>query len=286
MSGQSKKNDESPGKYSGQMLHGYRFLNLIAHGGYAAIYRGFQIKEQRDVAIKVMLPKFVADDETIKRFRQEAQIINELNHPHIVPLYDTWYFEKRVFMVMPFMSGGTIRDQIEAHGALPMTQVVHILDQVTGALEVAHAARIIHRDIKPPNILFDKEGNAYLTDFGLAKKLDMSNPITNKGITIGSIRYLSPEQIMDSGISPRTDIYGLGVTTFECLTGEHPYGEFTSELKWMAKVIQDKTPPINTRNPAFSTALGEVLIRATAKNPAERQQSVTQFLDEFKAAIT
>lgn len=277
---------DAPGKYSGQRLHGYRFLNLVTHGGYAAIYRGFQLIEQRDVAIKVMLPKFVADVETIKRFRQEAQIINELNHPNIVPLYDTWYFEKRVFMVMPWMSGGTVRDQIETQGALSVTQVVKILEQITGALDVAHAAKIIHRDIKPPNILFDKEGNAYLTDFGLAKKLDMSNPITVKGMTIGSIRYLSPEQIMDAPISPRTDIYGLGVTVYECLTGEHPYGEFKSELKWMAKVIQDKTPPINTKNPAFSPALGEVIIRATAKNPAERQGSVREFLDEFKAAVT
>lgn len=276
---------DAPGKYSGQRLHGYRFLNLVTHGGYAAIYRGFQLIEQRDVAIKVMLPKFVADVETIKRFRQEAQIINELNHPNIVPLYDTWYFEDRVFMVMPWMSGGTVRDQIETQGALPVTQVVKILEQITGALEAAHAAKIIHRDIKPPNILFDKEGNAYLTDFGLAKKLDMSNPITVKGMTIGSIRYLSPEQIMDTPISPRTDIYGLGVTVYECLTGEHPYGEFKSELKWMAKVIQDKTPPINTKNPAFTPALGEVIIRATAKNPAERQGSVREFLDEFKAAV-
>ncbi len=273
------------GKLSGQVIRGYRLLDKVASGGFSVIYRGFQLKEQRDVAVKVMLPKFIADDETVRRFEQEAQLVQELRHAHIVPIYDMWHAQDRVFIVMKWMSGGTLRDKLEGQTMLSPEATLAILEDVTQALTVAHAKNVIHRDIKPPNILFDNETNAYLSDFGLAKKLNTVKPITTQGITIGTIRYLSPEQIMDTGISPRSDIYALGITLFECLTGKHPLGEFEAELKWLAKVIRDETPPVTSFNPALPPALNDILIRATAKKSEARQASVEALLDEFRAAV-
>lgn len=200
----------------GKIFHDYEILAFVGKGGHGAVYRAKSPKVEQEVALKVLLQKHAADDELIKRIHIEAEIIRDLQHPNIVTLIDTWEDENGLWMVMPWLGGGDLRDYIEKYGAMPPERLSPILNQVCNALEAAHEKQIIHRDLKPDNILLDEAGNAYLTDFGIAKRMGHS-AITSMGVVMGSPDYLSPEQIMGYEISRRTDVYALGITIYELL---------------------------------------------------------------------
>lgn len=201
---------------------GYEILEFIGSGGFGEVYRANQPAVGRQVAVKVILPEYAQHADFITRFEAEAHIIARLEHPHIVPFYDYWHDDEGAFLIMRYLRGGSLRERLGSGGALGPEEVGHILEQICAALSAAHDAGVVHRDLKPENILFDERGDAYLTDFGIAKDL-FAESVTKAGGFMGPAEYLAPEQARNDPIGPQSDIYTLGILLFELVTGQHPF---------------------------------------------------------------
>ena len=215
-------------KLEQKFLKGYKLEERIGAGGFGAVYRARQSTIDREVAIKIILPNFANNPDFIRRFESEAYTIARLEHPHITPLIDYWRDPEGAYLVMRYLRGGSIRQALEDGPYEPLA-ASQTLDQIASALDFAHRNQVIHRDIKPSNILLDEDGNAYLADFGIAKDLTGSDDgLTDDNVIVGSLDYISPEQARNEPATPRTDIYSLGVTLYEMLTGEHPFKQTSS----------------------------------------------------------
>ena len=213
---------------SGREVRGYALSERLGIGGFGAVYRATQSSIRREVAVKIILPRYANHPDFIRRFDAEAQFVARLEHPYIVPLYDYWREPNSACLVMRYMRGGSLAAALR-DGPLAPGVVLQVLEQVGAALATAHRAGVVHRDLKPANLLRDAEGNAYLADFGIAKDLGAADTegATQAGAIVGSPDYLSPEQISDEPITPRTDIYSLGVMLYELLTGAKPFATRT-----------------------------------------------------------
>lgn len=265
---------------SGQVIKSYRVLEKIDSGGFGAIYRAFQPVIEREVAIKVILPRFANEPSFIRSFEAEAQLVARLEHPHIVPLYDYWRDPEGAYLVMRWLRGGSLRDFITEH---PMTlkEASRLLDQIAGALTVAHRNNIVHRDIKPENILLDMDNNFYLTDFGISAQAGKEN--TSDTVS-GSAKYIAPEQLQSQPPTIQSDIYSMGVVLYEVLTGKHPFGAGSvSEL--IFKQLTDPLPPLAASNLNLPEAVDVVIQRATQKDPTLRYPSMIAMADAFRDAI-
>src|SRR5258708_2132967 len=216
---------------STQSLRGYELRDRLGAGGFGEVYRAFQAIVGREVAVKIILPQYANRSEFVPRFETAAQLVARLEHIHIVPLYDYWRDPKGAYLVMRWLQGGSLRGLLK-NGALTPEHTAHLLDQITSALSAAHRRGVIHRDLKPDNILLDEEGNAYLADFGIAKDVRNDASDASQGnLIVGSPAYLSPEQITGEAVTPRTDIYSLGVMIYELLTGEIPLGRLSTSAR-------------------------------------------------------
>ena len=269
---------------SGTVIRGYELRTLLGEGGFGAVYRAYQPAVKREVALKVILPEYANHPEFIRSFEFEAQVIARLEHLHIVPLYDFWRDPDGAFLVMRLLHGGSLRGLIEK-GALPVQKTATMLNQIAAALHVAHRNGIIHRDIKPDNVLIDEEHNAYLTDFGIALDLDAQDEDDFNDTLTGSPHYISPEQAQQNPVSPRSDIYSLGIVLFEMLTGEAPFAGNTTMMELILKQINEPLPPIQTLNPDIPDEIDLIIQRATNKNPEARFDSVLEFAAAFQNAI-
>lgn len=272
------------GDLSGQLIKGYELKERIGAGGFGAVYKAYQSTVGREVAIKFILPHFANQPDFIRRFETEAQLVARLEHLHIVPLYDYWRDPEGAYLVMRWMRGGSLRELLQKDGACDLEQTGQILEQITSALAVAHRNNIIHRDIKPGNILLDEDGNAYLADFGIAK--DISQPsenATSPDAIVGSPDYLSPEQARSEGVIPATDVYSLGVVLYEMLTGEHPF-RTGSTVERLYKHLNEPLPAILTLDVSLSDAVNGVIQKATAKNPKERYPDTLSLGRAFREA--
>jgi WD40 repeat protein/serine/threonine protein kinase/DNA-binding XRE family transcriptional regulator len=263
---------------------GYELRERIGVGGFGTVYRAEQPGVGREVAVKVILPIYANHPEFIRRFEAEAQIVARLEHPHIVPLYDFWREPDGAYLVMRYMRGGSLHAALSS-GPLPLDNCTRILDQLAAALAVAHRAGVVHRDLKPANVLLDEEGNAYLADFGIAKDPERPDPDdqTKPDIILGSLAYLSPEQIRDEPVTPRTDIYSLGVLLYEILTGKQPFAT-SPPAELFRKQLHEPLPALQERRPGLPAALDAVIRRATAKEPAERYANAASLLADWRQA--
>ena len=264
-------------------IKGYQLLELIGEGAYGAVYLAHQPVIDREVAIKIILPEYACQPDFIRRFESEAQLVAQLEHIHIVPLYDYWRNPEGAYLVMRLMRGGSLEELIQA-GPLPLAQVARVLEQVASALAAAHRRGIVHRDLKPANILLDEEGNTYLSDFGIAKALDEGVGQTMTGAIIGTPAYITPEQVQSMPVSPQTDIYALGVVMYTMLTGQHPFPE-KSPGDLIARHLRDPLSRLTEVKPNLPPGLDAVIQCATAKDPLERYPNVEDFLAEFWVAI-
>ena len=270
----------------GKTLRQYHVLEKVDQGGYAVVYKVRNTETDEIAVLKTVFMRKVKDPNAMERFEQEADIIAELDHHHIVPMYDHWHTEHSIFIIMQYMSGGSLRDAIKRNGAWSLQRTTILLEQITHALSAAHKAHIIHRDVKPANILLDDRYNAFLSDFGLAKRTRIDAKITETHTIIGSPAYQAPEQIIEEeAITPRTDVYALGITLFEVLTGKHPFLGKTGTLGLMAKQLRDPLPPVHTRNPRIPATINDVIQKATAKKPEARYPSVQALYDAFRDAV-
>ncbi|HEY44237.1 MAG TPA: protein kinase, partial [Anaerolineae bacterium] len=268
---------------SGQEIRGYKLVERIGEGGFGIVYRAEQPSVDREVAIKVILPEYADHPEFVRRFEAEARMVAKLEHPHIVPLYDYWRDEQGAFLVMRWLQGGSLRDAIES-GESNLKVVGQVFEHIADALSMAHEHGVIHRDLKPENILLDEAGNAYLTDFGIAKDIG-GERLTKTGKLVGSVDYLAPEQAKGEAVTPKTDIYGLGVVLYEMLTGEHPFPAMTP-VQMIQKHLNEPLPSIRRSRPELSVELNSVIQRATAKDPAERYSDVKEMVKACRRALT
>jgi WD40 repeat protein/serine/threonine protein kinase len=269
---------------SGRVIKTYELQERIGIGGFGVVYRAYQKLIGREVAIKIILPEYANKPDFIRRFEVEAQLIARLEHPHIVPLYDYWREPSGAYLVMRWLRGGSIQDLIKEKGALDLASISKMLTQISEALIVAHRQGVVHRDLKPENILLDTEGNAYLSDFGIAKDLTDNQAITQNNAILGSPAYLSPEQIKGESVTAQSDIYAMGIVLYEMLTGKRPY-EATSPATLMYKHLSEQLPDINTLVEGLPAELNLVLSRATAKDPTDRYENILDFARGFRHAI-
>ena len=267
---------------AGEPLRGYRLLEQVGAGSFGSVHRAFQPQVGREVAIKTIHPRFANDPGFIRRFEAEAQLVARLEHPHVVPLYDFWREPDGAYLVMRYLRGGSLRERL-AHGPFGAEEAARLLDQMAQALAVAHRQGVVHRDVKPANILFDEEDNAYLSDFGIAKDVEVAE--VAPGRTPSPLAYyLSPEEIRGEPATSRTDIYSLGLVLYEILAGRHPFADAAPE-EVMAKHLTEPVPSIREFRPELPSAVDEVIAKATAKAPAERYPDAQVIAPAFRAAL-
>ncbi|HEX3051456.1 MAG TPA: serine/threonine-protein kinase, partial [Aggregatilineaceae bacterium] len=265
---------------SGTRLGQYQLYELIGVGGMAAVYRAYHPALNRFVAIKVLSPSLAQDPQYIERFDREARIAGTLEHRYIVPIYDYGVQDGISYVVMRLLTGGTLAQRTR-QSALPLDQVMTLLDQLAGALDFAHSRGIIHRDIKPSNIMFDDEGNAYITDLGIAKLMEGTTSFTSTGQVMGTPLYMAPEQWRAEPLTPAADQYALAVMVYGLVAGHPPFEAPTPHALMYFHLNQ--MPPRVDR-PGVPDAVSQVLARALAKRPQDRFPTVTQFAQAFAAA--
>jgi serine/threonine protein kinase len=252
----------------------YQILREIGRGGMAAVYLAHDPNFQREVAVKVLLRESLDDTALIERFLREARAIASLEHPAIVPVYDFGEEDGRPFLVMRYLSGGSLAERIR-RGPFPIAEAAGILLRIGGALDAAHAKGIVHRDLKPSNILFDQSGEAFLTDFGIALITETTSSLTGNAI-LGTPSYMSPEQIRGEGkVDGRTDIYALGIILFEMLTGKTPFKADTP-MQVMMMHLADPTPRLPSERNDLPDSINNILVRALAKEPEFRFQNASE----------
>jgi serine/threonine protein kinase len=268
---------------TGKQLGPYRIVASLGEGGMAAVYKAFQPAMDRYVALKILPRTFAEDPLFVGRFEHEAKVIAKLQHIHILPVHDYGEAEGYTYIVMPFVEGGTLTGLLHSK-PLPLKQIASIVWQVGDALDYAHTRGIVHRDVKPSNILIDQRGNCLLTDFGIAKMIEGTTRFTVTGGIIGTPAYMSPEQGLGQQIDARSDIYALGVILYEMATGQVPF-QAETPMAIIVKHINDPLPLPRRVNPAISEALERVILKSMAKNPADRYQTAGE-LGQAVRAIT
>jgi WD40 repeat protein len=269
---------------SKRVIKGYELRELIGEGGFGAVYRAQQQTIEREVAIKVILPQHANRPDFIRRFETEAQLVARLEHPYIVPLYDYWREPGGAYLVMRWLRGGSVQDAIDQNGPWTPDTTSRLLNQIAEALAVAHRQGIVHRDLKPENILLDDDGNAYLSDFGIAKDTGNGQEITQDNAIVGSPAYLSPEQIRGETLTPHSDIYALGIVLYEILTGERPFRD-PIPATLMYKHLNEPLPDLTIARPELPFALNAVIQRATAKDPEVRYDDVIALARDFRHSV-
>jgi serine/threonine protein kinase len=252
---------------TGRQLGPYRVVAHLGEGGMAVVCKAYQPSVDRYVALKILPRHFASEPEFVGRFEQEARVIANLQHPHIVPVHDFGEAGGYTYIVMPFIEDGTLAGLLGE--PLPSAQMRRIITQVGDALDCAHCHGIIHRDVKPSNILIDQRGNCLLSDFGIAKIVAASKHFTRTGGFVGTPAYMSPEQIEGEKLDGRSDVYSLGIVLYEMATGRPPYRAETPPAIFV-KHLHDPLPPPRRFNPALAEGIERVILRALAKDRDDR----------------
>ena len=272
--------DPSLAPMATEAVPGYDLAEVIGEGAFGSVYRAVQPSVGREVAVKVIRPELADDPRFVQRFEAEAQLVARIEHPHVVPLYDYWRRPGGAFLVFRLLRGGSLAER-EAEGAVDLDAVSRLVDEVGGALAAAHALGVVHRDVKPANILFDEAGNSYLADFGIAERDDVDEDLDLR--SAGSPLYASPEQIRDATASPASDQYAFAVVAWEALSGRAPFGGSSVTELGRVKFV-DPVPPLDAGVDG-AEAVGPVLAKATAPHPADRFGSVVEFVAAWRAAV-
>ncbi len=268
----------------GKTLGGCVITDLLGQGGMARVYRAHQTHLDRDVAIKVLPPYYASDENFVMRFKQEARALARLSHPHIVIVHDAGQEHGLLYITMEYVAGGNLRDYMTE--PMSLREVTRIIREVASALTYAHERGIVHRDVKPVNVLMDTTRRAVLSDFGIAKVLASSAVATRSGAGVGTPEYMSPEQCRGAEVDARADIYALGVMLYEMLTGHTPF-EADNYTALAHSHIYETPPPPSRYNPRVSPAVQAVTMKALMKDPSERfQQAMDMAITLEQAAAT
>lgn len=261
----------------------YLVIRAIGEGGMANVYLAHDTILDRDVAIKVLRGDLSDDEKFVRRFQREAISASSLSHPNIVEMYDVGEDNGRYFIVMEYVPGKTLKSLIKRRGALTIPEVLDIMMQLTSAIAHAHASYIIHRDIKPQNVLILDDGMVKITDFGIAMALN-SNELTQTNSVMGSVHYLPPEQANGSGSTIKSDIYSLGIMMYELLTGKLPFkGENAVEIA--IKQMKEPIPSVCKKNPEIPQSIENIILKACAKNPKNRYENVLEMREDLESCM-
>ena len=268
----------------GQKLGQYEVIELLGQGGMATVYKAHQPSIDRYVAIKVLPPHAALDEQFIERFQLEARTIGGLQHPHILPLYDYGTQDDILYLVMAYVDGGSLEDLVEEGTSLQVSRIEKLLREIASALDYAHRKGIIHRDVKPANILLDSEGHALLADFGIVKMMGNDANLTGTGV-IGTPAYIAPEQGQgELNIDGRADLYSLACVVFELFSARQPYQAETL-MKVVLQHISDPVPTLSDYVSNLPPALDDVMRKAMAKLPEERYQTASEFAEAVTHAL-
>jgi serine/threonine protein kinase len=264
----------------GKNILNYEIKSLIGEGGMGNVYLAEHTQVSRKVAIKVLLPQFLKNEEIKTRFKNEASTLAHLQHPNIVGLFDYLEDESGMYLIMEYVEGVELGDHItKVTGPMPETLAVPIMKQVLSAFSYAHSKGIVHRDIKPANILITKDGSVKILDFGIARILGEGNSnLTKTGTQMGTVYYMSPEQVQGKKVDIRSDIYSLGVTFYQMLTGVNPYKDLHTEYEVYSRIVKDDLPPASNVYPGVPIYLETIVNRALQKEPSDRFQNCDEFL--------
>ena len=268
----------------GTLLNGrYRLDAQIGVGGMSRVFRAFDTLLERPVAIKLMHREVASHSEQLERFRREARAVAQLNHPHIVTVIDAGEDEGTPYIVFEYIEGETLKERIRRVGRLPIPEAAAYAIEIARALDAAHARAIVHRDVKPQNILIDAEGTAKITDFGIARTLTEEG-LTADGRVLGTTDYVSPEQALGQPVTGQSDLYSLGIVLYEMLTGEVPY-KAENQVAVAMKHVREEVPDVQLRRPDASAALASVVDHATDKELGRRYRDADAFVSDLEEAL-
>jgi eukaryotic-like serine/threonine-protein kinase len=262
----------------------YDLLELVGTGGMSSVYKAHDRLLERNVALKVLHPHHSADQEYVERFRREARAVAQLSHPNIVTVIDRGDAGGHQFIVFELIDGENLKELVDRNGPLPAQRAVGLALAVAEGLAFAHAHGLVHRDVKPQNVLLNGDGEAKVTDFGIARSLDVEHGMTQTGTVLGTSNYLSPEQARGKTVTAATDIYSLGVVLYELLTAEVPFpGE--NFVAVAMKHVNEPVPNVLERRPDVSARLAAAIGRALQKDPAQRFTSMDEFASELRQCL-
>jgi serine/threonine protein kinase len=260
----------------------FQIIEERGRGGMAVVYKAYDGVLQRTVALKVLLPHLVSDTGFIQRFHREAITAANLRHPNIVVIYDIGAHDDLQYIVMEYLIGQTLQQEIQQKGALSLARVLPILQQLASALDYAHEQGLVHRDVKPANIILDRHDHVTLTDFGLVKAIRGSET-TSGGMAVGTLKYMAPEQAMGQELDRRSDIYSLGVVVYEMLTGEVPFSG-TTPYQALQQLIHTPPLPLSRHSSLVNPKLERTVLRALSKDPHRRFATAGEFVRGLAAA--
>ena len=261
----------------------YKIIKSIGEGGMANVYLAYDTILEREVAVKILRGDLAEDEKFVRRFQREANAASSLKHPNIVEVYDVGEDDGKYFIVMEFINGKTLKSLIKKRGALTLEEVVDIMLQLTSAVACAHDSYIIHRDIKPQNVMILEDGRVKITDFGIAMALN-NNELTQTNSVMGSVHYLPPEQANGNGSTTKSDIYSLGILMFELLTGRLPFkGENAVEIA--IKQMKESIPSVKSIDPNIPQTVENVILMSCAKNPKNRYETVRDMYEDIKTSL-
>jgi len=271
----------------GTTVGGYRIEALIGRGGMGAVYRAVEEGLGRKVALKVIAPELAQDERFRERFLRESRIAASLDHPHIVPIYQAGEDDGLLYLAMRYVEGSDLAKLVAENGALDPKRTVDLLSQIAEALDAAHEKGLVHRDVKPSNVLIAVAGgreHCYLGDFGLTKRTGSLSGVSAVGEVVGTLEYVAPEQITGDPLDERADVYSLACVLYECLTGQAPFPRATDVALLWAHVHEEPTPPSQAR-PGLPKELDTVLARGLAKEPGRRYRSAGELLAATRSAL-
>ncbi len=261
----------------------YRLDKKVGSGGMSSVYRAFDPTLERWVAIKMMHRDISTDPDQLERFRREARAVAQLSHPHVVTVIDAGEDDGTPYIVLEFVEGETLKDRIRREVRLPVSEAVAYAIEIGRALSCAHAHKLVHRDVKPQNVLIDPDGRAKLTDFGISRSLE-SQGLTATGRVLGTTDYVSPEQALGYEVTEQSDIYSLGIVLYEMLVGEAPFRADTQVAVAM-KHVKEPLPDVQRLRPEISAALAAVVERATAKETGNRYATVEEMVHDLEQVL-
>ena len=268
----------------GTDLAGYRIERLVGRGGMSVVYLAEQVRLKRRAALKLLAPELADDARFRERFLRESELAASLDHPNVIPIFDAGETDGILYIAMRYVEGQDLRQLIQQEGKLAPEQALRILQPVAEALDYAHTHGLVHRDVKPGNILLADDGPVYLSDFGLTRRVDEGASLTEAGELVGSIDYVAPEQIEGGPVDGRADVYSLGCVTYQCLTGSVPFPRDSPMAKLWAH-LRDTPLPAAAITPDLPQELDPVLQRGLAKKPGDRYQTATGLTGGLQAAL-
>jgi serine/threonine-protein kinase len=265
-----------------QFAERYEVQATVGSGGMGSVYRARDIELDEEVAIKTLRHQFVTDETLIGRFKQEIRLARRLSHGNVVRTHDFGQWRGVYYLTMEYVEGITVRELIDTRGRLEVSSTLAIGTQLSDALEAAHEQGIIHRDIKPQNLLLDADGVLKVMDFGIARLAEKTSTLTEAGLVVGTPSYMSPEQLLSEVIDVRSDLFAVGVVLYECLTATLPF-EADAPVALIAKILNEEPLPPSRLNPDIPDALSELIVALLAKDPADRVQTAAELGERLRS---